>query len=68
MCMLPVCKFHHATHLLHLAIRALRNYPRRIKSYEEARGITGVGEKTAQKVSSCYLSDIVLFFRLNFFP
>ncbi|KAF8181108.1 DNA polymerase lambda [Pholiota molesta] len=32
------------------SIRALRNYPRRIKSYEEARGITGVGEKTAQKI------------------
>ncbi|KIM37902.1 hypothetical protein M413DRAFT_252511 [Hebeloma cylindrosporum] len=32
------------------SIRALRNYPRRIKTYEEARGIRGVGEKTAKKI------------------
>lgn len=32
-----------------LAIRALRNYPRRIKSYDEARLVRGVGEKTARK-------------------
>ncbi|CAA7262003.1 unnamed protein product [Cyclocybe aegerita] len=31
-------------------IRALRNYPRRIKTAEEARGIGGVGKKTAQKI------------------
>ena len=31
------------------AIRALRNYPRRIKNYAEARSVRGVGEKTARK-------------------
>ncbi|KAF8970645.1 hypothetical protein BDZ97DRAFT_1790287 [Flammula alnicola] len=31
-------------------IRALRNHSRRIKSYEEARGIRGVGERTARKI------------------
>lgn len=31
-------------------IRALKNYPKRIKSYEEARNIRGVGDRTAQKV------------------
>ncbi|KDR78241.1 hypothetical protein GALMADRAFT_1309526 [Galerina marginata CBS 339.88] len=31
-------------------IRALRNYPRRIKTFEEARNIRGVGEKTARKI------------------
>ncbi|KAJ3501191.1 hypothetical protein NLJ89_g9450 [Agrocybe chaxingu] len=31
-------------------IRGLQNYPRRIKTGEEARGIRGVGKKTAQKV------------------
>ncbi|EGO20224.1 hypothetical protein SERLADRAFT_452929 [Serpula lacrymans var. lacrymans S7.9] len=31
-------------------IRALRNYPRRIKSLNEARAIRGVGEKTALKI------------------
>ena len=36
---------------LTLAIRALRNYPRRIKNYAEARSIRGVGEKTARKVA-----------------
>ena len=35
---------------LTLAIRALRNYPRRIKNYAEARSVRGVGEKTARKV------------------
>lgn len=34
------------------AIRALLNYPTRIKSYAEARTIKGVGEKTASKVRS----------------
>ena len=33
------------------AIRALKNYPRRIKSFAEARSIRGVGLKTAQKVN-----------------
>ncbi len=33
-----------------LGIRALKNYPKRIKSYEEARNIRGVGDRTAQKV------------------
>ena len=32
------------------AIRALRACKKRINSYEEARAIKGVGEKTAQKV------------------
>ncbi|KAF8808330.1 hypothetical protein BYT27DRAFT_7137453 [Phlegmacium glaucopus] len=32
------------------SIRALKNYPRRIKSYDEARLIRGVGEKTARKI------------------
>ncbi|KZT68564.1 hypothetical protein DAEQUDRAFT_745631 [Daedalea quercina L-15889] len=32
------------------AIRALRSYPTRIRSYEEARAIRGVGDKTAQKI------------------
>ena len=31
------------------AIRALKNYPRRIKNYAEARSVRGVGEKTARK-------------------
>ncbi|KAJ8584729.1 hypothetical protein M405DRAFT_746520 [Rhizopogon salebrosus TDB-379] len=31
-------------------IRALRNYPKKIKSFNEARSINGVGEKTAQKI------------------
>jgi len=31
-------------------IRALRNYPKRIQSYSEARTIKGVGDKTAQKI------------------
>lgn len=31
-------------------IRALRNYPKKIKSFNEARSITGVGEKTARKI------------------
>lgn len=33
-----------------VGIRALRNYPKKIKSFNEARSITGVGEKTARKV------------------
>ncbi|KAF9529876.1 hypothetical protein CPB83DRAFT_851735 [Crepidotus variabilis] len=32
------------------SIRALRSYPRRIKTYEQARSIKGVGEKTARKI------------------
>ncbi|KAI0920717.1 hypothetical protein AcV5_010391 [Taiwanofungus camphoratus] len=32
------------------AIRALRSYPSRIKSRQEARAIRGVGDKTAQKI------------------
>lgn len=32
-------------------IRALRSYPKRIESSEEARKIRGIGEKTARKVS-----------------
>ncbi|EPQ56001.1 DNA polymerase beta, N-terminal domain-like protein, partial [Gloeophyllum trabeum ATCC 11539] len=32
------------------AIGALRKYPKRITSYAEARKISGVGEKTAQKI------------------
>lgn len=39
------------------AIRALRNHPRRIKSYEEARSIRGVGEKTAKKVGSLFWNE-----------
>ncbi|KAJ8469776.1 hypothetical protein ONZ45_g16781 [Pleurotus djamor] len=31
-------------------LRALRNYPTRIKSFSEARSIPGVGEKTARKI------------------
>ncbi|KAG1852134.1 hypothetical protein DFJ58DRAFT_661386 [Suillus subalutaceus] len=31
-------------------IRALRNYPKKIKSYNEALSINGVGEKTARKI------------------
>lgn len=31
-------------------IRALRNHPKRIESFAEARAIRGVGEKTAAKV------------------
>ncbi|KAG2344642.1 hypothetical protein BDR05DRAFT_882173 [Suillus weaverae] len=31
-------------------IRALRNYPNKIKSFNEARSINGVGEKTARKI------------------
>lgn len=33
-----------------LAISALRKYPTRIKSYEEAVAIRGIGDKTARKV------------------
>ena len=33
-----------------LAIAALRRYPTRIKSAEEAMALKGVGEKTARKV------------------
>ena len=32
-----------------LAIKALKNYPSRIKNYAEARSVRGVGEKTARK-------------------
>ncbi|KAI0726960.1 hypothetical protein C8Q72DRAFT_925894 [Fomitopsis betulina] len=32
------------------AIRALRSYPTRIRSLEEARAIKGVGDRTAQKI------------------
>jgi hypothetical protein len=35
-------------HLI-LAIKALKNYPSRIKNYAEARSVRGVGEKTARK-------------------
>ena len=31
------------------AIRALKNYPRRIKNYAEACSVRGVGEKTARR-------------------
>jgi len=31
-------------------IRAIRGYPKRIQSYNEARSIRGVGDKTALKV------------------
>lgn len=36
-----------------LGIPALRNYPKPIRTFSEARSIRGVGEKTALKV--CYL-------------
>lgn len=32
------------------SIRALRNYPKRLNSYAEARNIRGVGERTARKI------------------
>jgi len=32
------------------AIGPIRNHPRRIRSYAEARSIRGVGDKTAEKV------------------
>ncbi|KAF9472631.1 hypothetical protein BDN70DRAFT_915818 [Pholiota conissans] len=32
------------------AVRALKDYPQRIKNFHEARGIKGIGEKTAQKI------------------
>ncbi|KAJ3568687.1 hypothetical protein NP233_g5553 [Leucocoprinus birnbaumii] len=32
------------------SIRAIRNYPKRIRSYSEARNIPGVGDKTALKI------------------
>ncbi|KAH8092177.1 hypothetical protein BXZ70DRAFT_951513 [Cristinia sonorae] len=32
------------------AVRALRSYPTRIRSYDEARKLFGVGDKTAQKI------------------
>ncbi|KAJ7224647.1 DNA polymerase lambda [Mycena pura] len=45
-------------------LRAIRNYPKRIKTIEQARSIRGVGDKTALKVprwrsfsSACLLSD-----------
>lgn len=38
------------------AIPALRNYPRRIQSFSEARSIRGVGDRTAQKVSQTELA------------
>ncbi|KIN95902.1 hypothetical protein M404DRAFT_294134 [Pisolithus tinctorius Marx 270] len=37
------------THSL-TGIRALRNYPKQITSFSEARSIRGVGEKTALKI------------------
>lgn len=40
--------------LLYEGIRALRTYPKRIKSLKEARQIPGVGEKTALKVGLSY--------------
>lgn len=40
---------------LPLAIRSIRNYPKKIQSFEEAKAIKGVGEKTAHKVSSSRL-------------
>jgi len=39
------------------ALRSLRTYPHRIKGYEEAKAIKGVGEKTAKKVC---LGDFLL--------
>ncbi|KAF6750405.1 hypothetical protein DFP72DRAFT_911075 [Ephemerocybe angulata] len=33
------------------AIRALKHYPTRIKSYEEAKAIKGIGDKTAKKIT-----------------
>jgi uncharacterized membrane protein len=49
-----------------LAIRALKNYPRRIKDYAEARSVRGVGEKTARKAIkfSAYLK---YYFQLTSF-
>ena len=41
----------HFSFYIALAIRAIRNYSKRITSYSQARSIRGVGEKTAQKVS-----------------
>jgi DNA polymerase lambda len=46
-----------------VGIRALRNYPKKIKSFNEARSINGVGEKTAQKV--CTISNASKFFSQN---
>jgi hypothetical protein len=40
------------TNIFILVIGALRKYPKRIKSYEEALGINGIGSKTAEKVCS----------------
>jgi hypothetical protein len=36
-------------------LRALRNHPKRIKAFNEARSIRGVGDKTALKVRSSKL-------------
>lgn len=35
----------------HVAIRALRAYPKRIQSVEEAMSLNGVAKKTAEKVT-----------------
>ena len=47
-----------------LGIPALRNYPKPIKSFSEARSIRGVGEKTALKVRylKSYRYGSVFFF------
>ena len=51
---------------LTLAIKALRNYPHRIKNYAEARSVRGVGEKTARKAIKV-LADLKINVQLTSF-
>lgn len=41
-----------------IAIRAIRNYPKKIQSFEEAKAINGIGEKTARKVSISHMVEL----------
>ena len=53
--------FPHLSEIMNLSssgIRALRNHPKRIESFAEARSIRGVGEKTAAKVNFCHLFSV----------
>lgn len=47
-------------------IRALRNYPRRIASFAEARAIRGVGEKTAAKVRANTIRPLSRFSQTDY--
>ena len=48
------------------AIKALKNYPGRIKNYAEARSVRGVGEKTARKAIEVS-ADLKYYVQLTLF-